>query len=369
MPRENPHNRGQKPRERPKSGPKGPSVPESLSVQTIASKIRENWRLIILAIGLSLMGGDDMMVGKRGSNIKNPPPSSDTKNPGTQESRGSPGGPNAELEVEKRCDEVIKKIEQGFLAFEKLLRPLIEKMTDPFLREQMMMPFEILKINMTNPDENFFRLRNRLAKNGKETSVYRMQNPNWFYYAATANIEPKGVVAGFNPLERSMGISVDFDPQNIMDLLVLLHELVHVSQDTRNRETMGREQYYELYENPDDKKILISNESTAFAFEIEALNLLLKNLIKENSEKGYKTNIEEVADKLNLGDKKELAKMILDLAAMYYPRGIENGQFPEIFVEKVAKIYAKFGYRLFVMAKTGNLVEYVFREGRLVPVK
>lgn len=231
---------------------------------------------------------------------------------------------NAEKKIEEDTDQLIVKAEQGAKNLENALTPKVEKFIEKeSLKSQLLLPFELVRINASNPGKNGPRFHRQGTEKGED--IVAQRDPNWFGYKA-AHLD--NAAAAFEAPFRLMDISPDFDPENLLDVLVFYHELRHAMQDTQTREQIHSEkefqQYIDFFLKP-PVKYPVLEEASAYLYEIEALNLLLDNQLKESIEKGKILDIQFVAKKLGIkpNDQKriDLLRLVLTLAEDFYRSG------------------------------------------------
>jgi len=246
-------------------------------------------------------------------------------------------------------NEVIVKAETGMAEFESIMMPKIKQVTNPYLRKQMALPFEQININVDNPNKNSLILLQRHRTEG----FLRQQNLSWFSYKVKSHA---GMAAAFAPVLRMMYLDKNFDPQNFLDLLVLYHELLHVTQDNASRGRLDSKEQYEAYNKfYMSNKLVLNLEVTAYALEIEALNLYLDNYIKKQISEGKEIDIHEIQIKLNARPNQlGTIKMLIDLAKLYYPEGLSSANFNPKFFHKVGEFYSQQrGYELYMKTPQG----------------
>ena len=246
-------------------------------------------------------------------------------------------------------NEVIAKAETGMAEFESIMMPKINQVTNSYLRKQMALPFEQINVNRDNPNKNSLILLQRHRTEG----LLRQENLAWFTYKVKSH---SGIAAGFAPVLRMMYLDKNFDPKNFLDLLVLYHELLHVAQDNGDRERLDSKEKYEAYNKfYTSNSIVLNAEVTAYALEIEALNLYLDNYLENQIAEGKEIDLNEIQIKLNArSDQRGIIRMLVDLAKLYYPEALSSGSFNPKFFHKVGELYSKkLGYKLYMKTPQG----------------
>jgi hypothetical protein len=279
---------------------------------------------------------------------KTPKPSSNTQMP--------------EADVDTLSDEAILKAEEAMVRFETIMRPYLDKLPKDHFREQLELPFEQMRVNYDNPYKNGPRSHRELASQGKTT--LRQENQSWF--SIKAGDDP-GLSASFQPATRIMQISTKFDPQNFLDMLVLYHETRHVTQDNAYRAQLETKEQFDSYldfhsrEFEDDtQRFIVTDEASAFAYEIEMLNLYLDGWLNQASTNGTPISIDEMVKRLNgRPEQRSTTSMILQLAYYYFPERMTGGNFSKRFLDKIATEYKNaHGYEAYIFTTKGGVKKY-----------
>lgn len=265
-------------------------------------------------------------------------------------------------EITRKTDELILKAEHGFANFETLIAPHLRLLPNGAFKDQLQAPFDLMKINKKNPNKNGprFNREGRL----RQDFLVKVDNLNFFSFEARDNPD---LVAGFIPTSRTMQLSPHFDPDNFLDMCVFYHELRHAAQDANVRRNFQTEEQLKAYlafnrkKSPSDKsKVIITEEATAYAFELEILNFLLDGKLRSSVEKGEQFDINWVRQKLNARkDQNELIEMLISFANKYYPEGISTGEFSKRFLDKIAELCRTNGqYEIYIPNSNGKLELY-----------
>ena len=141
-------------------------------------------------------------------------------------------------EKEAQIEPLIQVVEDGFANFIFQTNQLIEKTDLPEdQKKALQIPFKIFAINTENPDRNFYSQRRKaLERNPSSGTKQTMGNSNFYFYDF---LNPKeGINASFAPLFRTLQLSPKYDPKNLLDNFIIMHELVHVAQDNVDRQTI-----------------------------------------------------------------------------------------------------------------------------------
>ena len=282
----------------------------------------------------------------------------DTDNPDKQE---KPKSQKPEADVDALAEEAIQKAEEAMVRLEAIMRPYLNTLPKDEFREQLEMPFEQMRINYDNPNKNAPRSHRRMAAQGQER--VKQENPSWF---SIKGKNTPGLCAGFGPLERIMQISTDFDPNSMVDMLVLYHELRHVSQDTSSRMNLMTQQQFEAYVDfhsgktkEEASRFLVTDEASAYAYQIEMLNLYLNDWLQQASVSEIPISIDEIVQKLN-GRPEQRGEMsiMLQLAYYYFPERMTSGNFSRRFLDEITTLYEAKGYQAYIHVREGGVKRY-----------
>lgn len=263
--------------------------------------------------------------------------------------------------VEQQTDILIQRIESGFSDFENEVRPLVERVPDAQFRAELMSPFEVMRLNQENPERNGPRYHRVMREHG-EIEV-QSANPYHFFYAANSNLGH--MAAGVESLSRVMYLSPNLDTHNYVDMLVFYHELRHVAQHTNIRMNLHSPEEWEAYKRfntmlvGEKPRININEEATAYAFEIELLNLMLNGELKMKIRSGDQIDIQSLHRRLR-GRTNQIGtvELFVVLARAYYPNGMSSGGFPRRFVDEIAVRERALGKDIFISSRDGGMVLY-----------
>lgn len=266
-----------------------------------------------------------------------------------------------EEQIERETDELIERMENTFRSMEGKIGTLVEQgIENPALQAQLMLPFQVMKINSHYPNKNVARFYRQIGSS-TQTRYVEKQHPYQFMYVATDKL-PAGIAAGYDPMTSKMAVSPEWDGENGHDFLVAYHELLHVSQfAVLLRSVQSESQYRTLTSFMDSRdgkrpRILIQYEVAAYACEIEMLNLLLNGAVKKAAENGQMLNVADVQKTLNL-DQKDLSSVqaILKLGQIYYSSGgmspVDNGTqlaASQEFFEQIVELYKQLGNDIYI---------------------
>lgn len=266
---------------------------------------------------------------------------------------GSEPSKTLKIDAMADTDRLIEVVEKGWIKFEEKVAPFLVDLVDSDFKNELNSPFKIMKINRENPDKNARRFHEDQLASGNTTA--KIGNPYWFFIDSNVDL-PGNIIAGFDPTAVVMSLSASFDPEDDIDQLVLYHELRHVAQGANTRMKITSEEEYKKYVAflTGAKRLVINEEASAYAYEIDLLNLLcggeLLNAVKE----GRSVNMEIVNAKIKTKNK-GILKMLIDLSKLYYPEGVSTGNFNKIFLDMIADTYAKDGAEIYIPLSGGGL--------------
>lgn len=258
--------------------------------------------------------------------------------------------------IETQTDSVIAKVEAGFEKLEQTLRPRIEAMEDRSLRMELMGPFEMVKVNEAFSGKNGPRFHREQSRGGaKET---KLENPYFFGYRAQ-KLET-GAVAGFEAPTKTMFLNPNIDLNNLLDFLIIYHELRHAAQDGNIRKAIRSQEQFNAYlrfhtqDRNTEKRVEIMHEATAYAYEIEMLDLILEGELKKTITMGEPLDINNLLKKLNARvEQKETVELLVGFARAYYPEAQSKGGLTKRFVDFTARLYREKGYAIYMQTERG----------------
>lgn len=154
--------------------------------------------------------------------------------------------------------------------------PKILAVKNPELREKLQAPFDLVRINQKNPEKNLFRIPQNIP--------YVPSDPRYFFYRADGISKQSGGVAGFAKEARAIDFGSEFDSSNLLNMLIVYHELVHVNQDVEMRMAIDSPEkgrwYQEAIKALQRPRVYINLELEAHGLMVEMLNLVLDGELK-----------------------------------------------------------------------------------------
>jgi hypothetical protein len=269
---------------------------------------------------------------------------------------------------EKELWELIEKTAQGFLEFAEIARAKIQEyIDDEQLRELLDVPFRLLERNMQSGEKSmltFLRIHQPLPQLGENPAfnVYQLENCNTFLF----NIITPGVAAAasytthdidiecyncYTVPERAIYLNRDMNPSNVLDMLSLYHELVHVGQDNAARshiqckEAFANYLLFHVVTKNRPSNTYIDTEWVAYAMGLELLNVIVDNQLRHLSSSTPLThecildNIKLIREALPQGYDPSRpfvrTPLMLRYASAYFPSGQANKILPSRFCEQV----------------------------------
>lgn len=156
---------------------------------------------------------------------------------------------------------------------------------DSFLASRLSEPILIYQSNKKNLLRNKPRLlledlRKRGAAALKSPAFESIKDFNYFFIQVTD--DPRNLAASYSPSEKTIHLNSKLANLNLLDLLIVYHELVHVVQDTNVRKTLTTAEQVEKYFAflGDRVRIIGLFEHEAYLDEVQLLNLLTKGQLR-----------------------------------------------------------------------------------------
>lgn len=238
----------------------------------------------------------------------------------------------------EELDRFIARFETGFLAYESRVRPLVSQIEDPRMRNHILNPFDLVRLNQQNQHRNDIRFRMEEVRNVRSDVRYFSYN-----YHTTAD-----TLGSFRPLDRVLFLRQDFDPDSLGHILVAHHELIHALQHIFLRSQIRTPQENEAYLSTiqgrlgESPRFRIDTEGSAFMIEIELLNLLLHNRFFESFRTGPLLTPDEIVRLFNDPKGFNHYTMLLHFAGAYFPsRNVQA------LYRSVQETYESYGYEMY----------------------
>ncbi|MDZ4284864.1 MAG: hypothetical protein U1A28_03505, partial [Patescibacteria group bacterium] len=259
-------------------------------------------------------------------------------------------------------DAIIERVENKFLSIAEQLKGKIVLLPYAPLREQLDLPRQVVLINKGNPWRNAYRFEQAM----QHEKYFEQENINYFSYQLLEDRRPNDTtmhhaIAAYAPLTRKFYLSRGVVHMNVLDFVIAAHELFHVTQDTRERTRLNSEQQFMEYVNfystnrGESPRIILNNETTAYAYELELLDLLLDGKLRSV------TLSKDVAAVTSLGgaihiraEQEQTFESLVGLASLYFPNGMTKNGLPAEFVHQIARIYRRVGFELYTRDAGGR---------------
>lgn len=251
-----------------------------------------------------------------------------------------------EEDNEPAVEEAITAIETGMENLRKALLPKVEAVQNPDLKKKIMSAFELMAINQKNPNKNNVVVKRKMHEAQSfdaGTSVLKQENINYFSYGVGKN---ESSIASYIPISRTMMLNEKIAAKNMLDMAVVAHELRHVMQDTGVRANISSEQEFIAYQRayalaPGEKMaVFILEEATAYAYEIETINLLLDGAMKKSALENRPLNTDDALKKLNARpDQNGLLELLQEFANAYYRSGSTLDGLRKSYIDAIADKY------------------------------
>lgn len=298
-------------------------------------QVRTSIAAVGVAIGVGLMGygivgaaSDESTSTSNGNEVSLVPE-------GKTSDHKKENGQLSEIDKIKQVDHLINVAEQGVDNLEQTVRKKVELMEDFDQRKVLMEAFKLAALNKDNPNKNYERLMSEL-----EGTTLRQQNINYFSYGVDS--KNSGFSAAYIPPQRVVKLDAGFDKDNLLDGLILYHELQHVMHDTVTRSKLNTKEKFDDYNNffrgskGDKMRMSVLGEGTAYGVEIELLNVILDGRLKN----GEAVNIEEVRKLLKARkDQIGTVALLLEFANAYYGSKSSIKGLRRSYLQKIANKY------------------------------
>ena len=266
---------------------------------------------------------------------------------------------------EHQLEGKIEKFEERFLTYgSNVFFPAIEELPqqtpqEQGLRRALQYPFTAIRNNVVNPLKNVEVAQRIAQKIGLPWNalLLSLQNPDHFAYGPMPEHLQGKIAAGFAPLARMMSFSDSIDLSNEMDMLMILHECLHMPQHARQRQQL--EWYLQFYGSAPKPRVILNDEYQTYGLEIEALNLRLDGALRRAAE--AKTNgmdRDQIMGALHARPEQwMMVEMLRQLVMLYYPNGdAVSNAYPAPYCDMIKRICVHDGYDVFEI-QAGQLVK------------
>ncbi|MFH1284751.1 MAG: hypothetical protein ABIH78_04165 [Candidatus Peregrinibacteria bacterium] len=195
----------------------------------------------------------------------------------------------------------IREVESGMENLRQSVQQKIDKIQDDNTRRSLNAPFEIIRNNQQYSERNGTILR--------KSRVETLKINIWYftYEAFLPETIGEKVYGSFDLRSSQMDINTEYDPNNLLDNLVIYHELVHKSQQAamlKHYQDAGKD--YEEFTEFIKSNVIINWEWDAFAMMLLLMDLITNKRFTKYSQDGKPltpAEIDEIAHLLNIREK------------------------------------------------------------------
>ncbi len=318
-------------------------------------------RMYMQVVGMSVLG-ITLTVGAVGALFTKHSPEAEPKKASAPTQGLEPSEPTqpAVKDVsEKEWDNVIGRLEDGFEQFGQEVKAKIAKaghLPPGATTTHLYAPFEVVESNRKNPIKNHMKTAGNNDKRDKKSEMrIRMENINYFSYDTLQKVKPMGFdrasyVANFNPVGRSMHLNPEINPDNLLDMLIFYHEVMHAVQDSNVRAQIATPEDFQNYVDQFDirktgkPRLNVLVEIDAFASELEIADLLMEGKLRSGQ-----ASLEDMLRTLRpRPEQVQTVKMLLEFSYVYFPHGISDGKYDPAFVQLMYKVHKEQGFDVFL---------------------
>lgn len=259
---------------------------------------------------------------------------------------------------ERELEPLIDRFEKGFAAFgEEALQRIARSDIPVQDRSILLNPIEIFKINQQNGKKNVFTSKREDLERRRslDSGAITIPNPNFYFYGILTLNQAEST--SFVPASRTLEVSRQYDPNNLLDNLSAFHNLIHVAQDNDDRETVSQDAYHQYYVVlPGSKpKALPRYEASAYAAEVHLLDLFTNGEFRKEVIKA-EGNIDtaKFRKQLRAREDQELLIAILgQIACKYYTTLPSLSGIHRDFLNFIADNYRAQGFDIYDRNQTG----------------
>lgn len=150
--------------------------------------------------------------------------------------------------------------------------------------------------------------------------------------------------ASYTDRSRVFTVPASFNPSSPLEMIVAYHEMRHCVYDSFRRTHLQGEELRVYLDNVSANRSVsyLADEADAYAYEIEALNILLDDRLRQAN--GNLT-ITSVMQNLNAHTRQDyiFVDTLLTLARLYYPQAMQGGRFPMRYLRFLEEQYNAMG--------------------------
>lgn len=265
--------------------------------------------------------------------------------------------PPDDIEV---TDRAIESTDVGMATFKARIQYGNMTLFTPWAASNYRMPFDTMDENRKNSQRNGPRAAKNLGLHKGEGVTVTTKNQFHYFYWASTNSATNGSQASFQPVSRIMKLDENIDPDNMLDMSTLFHELVHANL-TVNMQPADIA-LYEEGERDGKARLLINDEGAAWALQIESLNVLLNDAIRQYSRTGVKPSIVDVRRTLRAKPEKDFyLEQIFTFGREYYHGDLlEHPSNALPFLNTIAKTYETSGdMEMYIKMSNGKIQRFI----------
>ncbi len=152
-------------------------------------------------------------------------------------------------------------------------------------------------------------------------------------------------------VERTIAVSENYDFSNTLNRLSMYHEMIHLMHQAGQR---ARNMDMFLHFHAERRqKIIINEEFDAYAMELEALDLLLKNQLKKAARNKKTVKPDTIMRAFGLAEWYRSPVTMLSMMAKEYFAGGKMGNYSAQYKDLVEKVCIHDGYALYYYGQPG----------------
>lgn len=258
---------------------------------------------------------------------------------------------------EKRLEEVLGKTDKATDYLQKELEGKLQAYSAGD-RIALVVPLDVYRINRANPFRNKYKLLLKdLAERGQQalTTEGGIRIDDLAYFSAGLLEGKANLAAGFEPATRSINLGEGFSPDNLLDILILYHELEHAHQDTLVRSSLDTREKANIYYNfytiapRQRQRIVGAFEQEAYLKEAMVLDALTDGQLKKDVTSG-RVDVDQYMQRLKARpDQRELLEVVLNGAKVAFTSGTTLTAFSREYADFINQNYRNIGYDIYAL--------------------
>ena len=258
----------------------------------------------------------------------------------------------------ERLDNIVSGVETGLERIRQVINSNGSSVQSGYTPLGLAPTFDIVNRNSSNPCKNKIRIRGQ-----SDTNRIAPLQAGQFMYDLITRGHPNfksNSIASFDAGTFSMQLREDFNPESNIDLSIAYHEATHARQCWYLYLKMGDDAYMQ-FNAPENRNLILSDEVSAWAMQIEAVDRYLGGWLRSVSgEKCDESLTREFMSRMN--DEEcdlDVAHSLLFYSQMLFPHGYQDSKCPRAFHDELRDQYAKEGCTLFMHDSSGHPVPLV----------